>query len=192
MLSTDFRKLIAPQARILNFIWMAFTASTLIYVGVVFLAVGMGSAESPDTQLNRNLGPLSYNQVGIGVMVISGWLGFFYRKKALNNEVLKKKVPAEQVWPPAGEQATLHSKLEDQELFQRLSDSEKNLAGLWLYYQTTMIVVAAFFESIAVLGVILAILGGNFLIAVPASAASLILLIINRPRPGEFFENVRI
>ena len=192
MLSTNFKSLIAPQARILNFIWLAFTASTLVYVFVAYVAFGMGSSQILETPLEQHLGPISFNQVGIGLMVMLGFAGTYYQKMALRNDVLKNKVPGERVWPPAGSQTNLKANPADRGMFEGLSDTEKDLAGLWPYYQTTMIVVAAFLEAIAVLGMILAFLGGDFRVTIPATAASMIMLILKRPRPGIFFANVRL
>ena len=59
-------------------------------------------------------------------------------------------------------------------------------------HETTMIVVAAFLEAIAVLGMILAFLGGDYRVTIPATAASMIMLILKRPQPGSFFEQVRL
>lgn len=192
MLSENFKQLIAPQARILNFIWMAFTASTLVYFLIAYISFGVGSSQILETPLNHHVGLFSFKQIGIGLMVLLGFAGIWYQKKALGNDVLKKKVPAERAWPPSGTQTNIKSNPAEQDMFAGLSDSEKDLAGLWPYYQTSMIVVAAIFEAIAVLGLVLAFLGGNYLVTVPTTTASMIMLILKRPRPGDFFANARI
>ena len=121
MLSEDFRKVIAPQAKVLNIIWGAFSFATLIYAFIAWIMFGMNTSAALETLDLTHLGPLSLNQVGILVVVILGLAGTYYHRYALSPPVLRKKVPDQVVWPPEGSQNIFDSKGESTAAFERLS-----------------------------------------------------------------------
>jgi hypothetical protein len=74
----------------------------------------------------------------------------------------------------------------------KLPAAEQRLLSLWQHYQTTMIVVWAILESIAVVGLVLAIVQHDFWVVIPFASVAVLLMAMKRPRPAEFIEGIRI
>ena len=69
-----------------------------------------------------------------------------------------------------------------------LDPAEQRLVALFPYYQTTTIVVLALRESVAVLGLILTIVTGDFWLYVPFGVAAVVLIGSQPPAVGSFME----
>lgn len=192
MLSSGFKELIAPQAKVLNLIWLAFLFATLVYVAIAFLMAGPGDAGETVSVPPAETGTMPLNGMGLALMVVLGIGATYYQKTALGTATLKKKIPAEPVWPPVGSPMTTGRPGEPNSTFDALPDSEKRLAGLWPHYQTTLIVVWAMLEAMALVGLVLAIVQGEFLVVIPFAAAAGIMLFLKRPRPAGFFEGLSL
>jgi hypothetical protein len=186
MLSSELKKLVIAPARNMILIWSAIMAATLIYVVVVwFLFRGTKSAvdAASDSQLLM---------VGIGIAgLLSAIASVVLEKIFLSENKIMKQLDQKPDAATALRSQTLGSEVasgEKSALFERLSGTEQRLVGLLPLYQTAMIVIWAMRESIAIWGVVLAILLERFLVVVPFAAVALVLVAIKPPRPAAFLE----
>ena len=191
MLSTEFRKLIAPQARVLNIIWGALAFAPVFYVAVAWFMFGQGTAGDLDANGMPSVGHSNLNLIGAIVLVLLGLGSVYYERKSFGASVLKNKLARDPDWSLAGTQGVGGTTVGGREIFENLSDSEKRMACLWSHFQTTMIVVWSMREAIAIVGLILAILQQDFRVVVPFGVAALILMLIKLPRPTRFFALVQ-
>ncbi len=192
MLSAEFKKLIAPRAKVLNFIWGALAFATVFYVAVAWFMFGQGTAGDLEASGLPSVGRSNLNLIGAIVLVMLGLGSVYYERKSFGASVLKDKLARDPDWSLASSQGTGGGPGEGQGIFENLSDSEKRLACLWSHYQTTMIVIWTMREAIAIVGLILAILQQDFRVVVPFGAAALILMLIKLPRPTRFFAGIRV
>jgi hypothetical protein len=192
MLSTEFRKLIAPQARVLNIIWGALAFASVFYVGVAWFMFGQAAAGDLDAGGLPPAGRPNLNLIGAMALIMLGLGSTYYERKSFGPSVLRGKLARDPDWSLAGPQGPGGMTGEGRGIFENLSDSEKRLACLWSHYQTTMIVVWAMREAIAVVGLVLAILQRDFRVVIPFAAAALILMLIKLPRPTRFFAGIQV
>lgn len=192
MLSDGFKQLIAPQAKALNAIWFAFFISIFLYLGVAWMMFGQGDGAALGSPVSMAIGPFTMAQIGMALLFVLGLGATYYHRFALGTSVLRSKVPAEPAWPPPGSQANFDFGGQGTEIFGQLPESEQRLAGLWPHYLTTMVVVWATLEAIAIVGLILCIMRKDFMVVIPFAAAAALMLILKRPRPADFFANVRL
>lgn len=177
MLSSDFKALIAPRARALFVLWGAIMLAPVMYLVVAWFLYGQ--AEGPGAAGKTDL---PWNQIGMGLLVLLGIAATYYQRVALGSKRLEAIVEASPVAPGG----------KDQDLFSKLPPAEQRLLNLWQHYQTTMIVVWAILETIAVVGLVLTILQRDFLVIIPFALAAVILMVLKRPRPAEFMEGIRM
>lgn len=192
MLSDGFKQLIASQAKALNAIWFAFFIAIFLYVGMAWMIFGQGEGAALDRPVDLAIGPFSMAQIGMGFLFVLGLGATYYHRFALGASVLRNKVPAEPSWPPPGSRSNFDLGGQGTEVFGQLPESEQRLAGLWPHYLTTMIVVWAMLEAIAIIGLILSIMGKDFKVVIPFAVAAILMLILKRPRPADFFAKVRL
>lgn len=176
MLSSAFKSWIAPRARALLVIWGAILLAPAMYVVVAWFMFG----QAEDFRVAENSG-LPWSQIGMGLLLVLGLGAGYYQRWALGAARLKAILVAEPV-QPAGK---------DRDLFEKLSPAEQSLTGLWQHYQTTMIVVWALLEAMAVAGLVLAILQRDFRVVIPFAVAAVLLLVLKRPQPGKFFGGIK-
>jgi len=182
MLSQEFRSLIAPHARTLNIIWLAFLVAPAIYLVMAWFLTRQPKAVAAtvDPVLLQAL----MGVVGLGLAAGS----FAYRKRALGRPVLERRLqagPPSTVGASGREQAGLVAMMAGTS---SLADSEKRLAWLFPHYQTTMIIACAMREALAVFGLVLTIITGSFVQMVPWAAAAMVLILAQPPRPASFLE----
>lgn len=177
MLSRDFKALIAPRARALFVIWGAIMLAPLMYVVVAWFLFGQTEGQGMGAETD-----LPWTQIGMGLLVLLGIAATYYQRVALGSGRLKAIVEAPPVAPGG----------KDQDLFEKLPSAEQRLLNLWQHYQTTMIVVWAILEAIAVVGLVLTILQRDFRVIIPFALAAIILMVLKRPRPAEFMEGIRM
>ena len=177
MLSPDFKIWVAPRARALLVIWGAILLAPVVYVVVAWFLFGRGA----DFQVTPN-SQLPWSQIGMGALLVLGLGASYYQQLALSPARLKAILSAEPVAPGGKER----------DLFEKLTPGEKRLAGLWQHYQTTLIVVWAILEGMAVVGLVLTILQKDFRVMIPFAVAAILLLILKRPQPGKFFAGVKL
>ncbi len=192
MLSTEFRKLIAPRAKVLNIIWGAISIAPVFYVAVAWIMFGQVAAGDLDASGLPPAGRSNLNLIGAIALIMLGLGSVYYERKFFGASVLKDKLARDPDWSLASPQGTMGGSQDGQGLFENLSDSEKRLAGLWPHYQTTMIVVWSMREAIAVVGLVLAILQEDFRVVIPFAAAAMILMLIKLPRPTRFFAGIKV
>jgi len=192
MLSTEFRKLIAPQARVLNIIWGALVFASVFYVAIAWFMFGQAAAGDLDAGGMPPVGRSNLNLIGAMALIMLGLGSTYYERKSFGPSVLRDKLARDPDWSLAGPQGSGGMTGEGPGIFENLSDSEKRLACLWPHYQTTMIVVWAMREAIAVVGLVLAILQRDFRIVIPFAVAALILMLIKLPRPTRFFAGIQV
>jgi hypothetical protein len=192
MLSTEFRKLIAPQARVLNIIWGALAFASVFYVGVAWFMFGQVAAGDLDASGLPPVGRSNLNLIGAIALIMLGLGSTYYERKSFGSSVLKDRLARDPDWSLVGSQGTGGLAGEGRGIFENLSDSEKRLACLWPHYQTTMIVVWTMREAIAVVGLVLAILQRDFQVVIPFATAALILMLIKLPRPTRFFAGIQV
>jgi hypothetical protein len=170
--SSRLRAVIAPQARVLNILWGAFLAAPFLYTALGWL---ISREPRPDAGAGAGV-PVGLLQavfllVGTGAVAAS----YLYPRRALADErlraLLRGPLPGT---PPPGVAA--------------LEPVEQRLALLFPRYQTVHLVVLALRESLAVFGLVLVILSGNFLMMVPWSVAAVGLITTAPPRPAEFLD----
>ena len=190
MLSTEFRKLIAPQARVLNIIWGALAFAPFFYVAFAWFLLGQGDAGELDATGLPPVGRSNLNLIGAIVLIMLGLGSVYYERKFFGVSVLKDKLARDPDWSLAGSQGISGTTIKGREIFENLSESEKRLACLWSHYQTTMIVIWSMREAIAVVGLILAMMQQDFRVAVPFGVAALILMLLKLPRPTRFFAGI--
>jgi len=191
MLSADFKKLIAPQARVLNIIWGALAFATIFYVGIAWFMFGQGTPGDLDANGLPSVGRSNLNLIGAIVLILLGLGSVYYERKSFGASMLKDKLARDPDWSLAGSQGVGGTTVAGREIFENLSDSEKRMACLWSHYQTTMIVVWSMREAIAIVGLILTILQQDFRVVVPFGLAALILMLMKMPRPTRFFAGIR-
>jgi F0F1-type ATP synthase membrane subunit c/vacuolar-type H+-ATPase subunit K len=175
MLSPALRNLIAPQARVLTIIWFAFLATCPFYGFLAYLiASAVGDAEASTTASTTATDPqiLTVALAAVSVVVVA--VSFFYQRHAFSESSLKRHL--------AGPVATAADPL---------PADEQRLAGLLPYYQTSLIVVWAMRESVAVFGLVLTILHRDPVTVVPFAVAALVLLAMAPPRVVTFLEGAR-
>jgi len=71
-----------------------------------------------------------------------------------------------------------------------LEPVEQRLVLIFPQYQTAMIAGCALRESIAVLGLVLTVLTGSFVMMVPWAVVAVALITSRPPRPAEFLDRV--
>ncbi len=192
VLSTEFRKLIAPRARVLNMIWGAILAAPVFYVVVAWVMFGQAAAGDLDASGLPPVGRPNLNLIGAIALIMLGLGSVYYERKFFGASVLKDKLARDPDWSLAGSQGTIGGSQDGQGLFENLSDSEKRLACLWPHYQTTMIVIWSIREAIAVVGLVLAILQQDFRVVIPFAVVAVILMLIKLPRPTRFFAGIQV
>lgn len=191
MLSVEFRNLIAPKTKVLYIIWGAITLAPVMYILVAWFLFGQtGDSFSLDSSLKSG-SDLPLKEIGVGLLLVLGFSATFYQKKSFSDEMIAQKMSEDPVWTSGAAQLGSGSSDSGGEIFLNLSDREKRLVGLWAHYQTTMIVVWALLESLAVVGLILAILQEDFRVVLPFAAAAFALMILKMPRPTRFFAAIK-
>lgn len=180
MLSRELLQAVAPRARTLNVIWGAFLAATVFYVALiafVFARPAAGGAAA-----GSRLDPL-LPTVALSAVALLAAVGSFVlprtllapRKLALGTMSGAGTTPT-----PAENAALAH-----------LPASERELLKLLPAYQTSLIMSWVLRESIAVFGVILAILTARSVAVVPFAVVALALLALERPRVIAFLEGAK-
>jgi F0F1-type ATP synthase membrane subunit c/vacuolar-type H+-ATPase subunit K len=163
MPSAKFNALAAPAARTMNIIWAAMLAAPFIYLFVGWIMTRTPMQTNPD--LPAALIGAVFLLVGTLLVIASTW----YQRQALSDARLKAVMAA----PAGGAVPAAAAGLEP---------VERRLARLLPHYQTVMIVTLALREALAVLGLVLVILTGNFLLMVPWAMAAVGLITIQPPR----------
>ena len=170
MPSAKFRSVIAPRARTLNIIWFAFLLAPFFYTVVGWVVTRTPRA---DGGTNAPLGLLQalFVVVGVTAAVVS----YVYPRRALADDRITSLLRGPFAAPPppgAG----------------GLEPLEQRLVLLFPHYQNTVIVSLALRESLAVLGLVLAIMSGDFTLMVPWSVLAVGLLTSQPPRPAAFLD----
>ncbi len=104
MLSAEFKKLIAPQARVLNLIWGALAFATIFYVAVAWFMFGQGTPGDLDAGGLPSVGRSNLNLIGAIVLVLLGLGSVYYERKSFGASVLKDKLARDPDWLLAGTQ----------------------------------------------------------------------------------------
>ena len=168
MLSDHFKRIITPPARTLNIIWLAFMSAPFLYAGVAWFVTTGAEPKEADTGTLR---------LGLGVLaVVSVVASYLYRKRALGEAAIDRRLAEPPVNALPGSDD--------------LEPIEQRLAGIFPYYQTTTIIILALRESVAVLGLILTILTGDFWQYVPFGLAAAAIIASQPPSVGSFMARV--
>jgi hypothetical protein len=187
MLTNEFRKLIAPLARTLMIIWGAFLAAPLVYL---FIAWTLNrKAAAPDSFTAEGTGPPLVGILGAVIMVLLVAVSIFLERRAFSPATLRRKAAVAPSFTTLVPRPTAANEASGR-LFGSLSDSEQKRACLFPHFQTTHIVIWALRETVAVMGLVLAIVTGDFSLAVTFCLASFVLLAVKPPRPTAFFGNL--
>ena len=177
MLSRELQQAVAPRARTLNVLWGAFLAATVFYVGVVALA--LGKAAPGESAADTLPDPWLVTAV-LAAMAVGAAAGSFFVPRLLlsGSKGSLLAIAGAGPAPTAAETAAAA----------RLPESERILLGHLPAYQTTLIIVWALREAIAVFGVIAAILTRQPAIVVPFAVLALALLALARPQVTAYLE----
>ena len=170
MASSRFHAALAPRARVLNIIWAAFLAAPIFYTAVGWV---VGRNPRPDAGGEVPTGLLQAVFLLAGAAAVAA--SYLVPRRLLADERLRALLRGPLPGTPLPGTADLEP-------------AEQRLALLFPHYQTTLIVTLALRESLAVLGLVLTILTGNFLLMVPWSVAAIGLIATTPPRPAGFLE----
>jgi hypothetical protein len=184
MLTENFRKLVVPLARNLMIIWGAFLTAPLIYL---FIAWTLGRQDG-FAEGGADAGLLG--MVGALVMVLLVGASIVFERRAYSSATLRAKLAE----PPSFDRffsRQTKGTAAARTLFESLPESEQKLACMFPHFQTTQVVIWAFREAVAVVGLALAILARDFTLALPFCLAGLVLVGIKPPRSAAFFEAIR-
>lgn len=186
MLSPDLKKFLAPMVRIMTIIWGAMMAASVIYVFIAWIIFGQTESTVADAEAGMPgpiapvLGVVAFLVIVASIAVERWWFsGTKIMAKLEETPTFDRFVTGQNTGNPS------------RELFERLPDSERKLAGLVPYYQTGMIIIWAMREAVAVLGLVGAIVTSDFMVVVPFGVGALAFLAIKMPRPVAFLKQVR-
>ncbi len=186
MLSNELKQLVVAPARTMILIWGAFLAASPIYVAVVWI---LFRGDKPEVEPPAD--PMMM-MVGVGLVGLLSAIASVILEKVFLSEkrILKNlgQTPSAVTALGSKTQGGSAPSGEKVALFEKLSETEQRLACLLGHYQTSMMMIWAMRESIAVWGVLLAILVGKFLPVIPFAAVALMLVAIKPPRPIAFLE----
>lgn len=178
MLSPELKQFVAPLARVLNVIWLAFLLTPLVYLVLAWILAGNRpepSTTNPETQ----------NLILIGVIVVSVLAivaSFYYRQWALSPQRMGAKLNPST--PPNLAPEHLNR-------WSGLLEKDRHLGQAVAYYQTVLIVVYALREAVAVFGLILVVMFGDFVTVIPFSLVAFCLILIQRPQISDFLEGLQ-
>lgn len=180
MLSNELRSLAAPQARVMMIIWGAFMAASVVYAVVGAVLMDLEPAHGgPDATMMQ----IIFAAVAISVAVSS----FIVERILLAPaRVARQLQQRPSVACLSGRNTSEISAIADR--FGRLAESEQRLLCLVPFYQTSMIVVWAMREAVAIIGLVLTIMLGRLLVCVPFIAVAVALLAFSPPRVATFLE----
>ena len=186
MLSNELKELVVLPARNMILIWCAMMAASLIYLVVAWILLADGPGEA-DGAFDPKLLMAVFGFAGLGSALASVIL-----ERVLLSEktIMQKLGRAPDVATALGNQS-LTGRPTDKEktaIFGNLSGTEQRLACLLAHYQTAMIVTWAMREAIAILGLVLVILLGEFMMVVPFVVVALALIAIKPAKPLSFLE----
>lgn len=180
MISRELQQAVAPRARTLKLIWGAFLAATIFYavlITVMFSRPAAGAAAA-----GPGLDPW-LPTAALSVLSLLAAAGSFVLPRTLLSPGRLAKLPMSGAGttPTAAETAAAP----------HLAASERELLTLLPAYQTSLILSWAMRESVAVFGVILAILTARPVAIFPFSVVALALLAWERPRVDSFLEGAK-
>ena len=170
MASSKFQAVAAPVARTMIIIWAAFLAAPFVYLVVGWI---LSRNPRPEDAAQAPVGVLTAAFLLVGTALVAA--SFALQRRALGDAALKA------VMGP-GSSALLPPGAGD------LEPVEQRLARLLPHYQTTLIKVLAMREALAILGLVLVVLTGNFLLMVPWAVAAVGLITTQPPRVRELVE----
>lgn len=175
MISPRVRELLRPEMFTASIVWAALTASILIYGLVAYLVAGRisGPTQVPD------LLPLALG----GVAILTGAGSWLLARILLSDNRLRKAMRSEPT-PEALARDPRRGIVDEERLrkIQLLSSSERKLLLLPRLYFTSLILRLTLNESIAVYGVILALLSHSLTPMLPFAAAAIVLNLTCIPR----------
>ncbi len=185
MLSPEFRRILAPAKRNLTIMWGAFMAACFIYSFIAWTVTR--SVKPPAPRVDSEF--LAIAIVCSAVVLAASVLveRFLLRPQRLEACVQHPVAPAA-LYPQLNGPATQSKYPELDRLFEELAPSEQHLAGLKAPYQTAQIVVWTMRESVAVMGFVLVILGGDLTAMLPFAAVALAAIALQPPRLEAFLE----
>ncbi|MBK8167546.1 MAG: hypothetical protein IPK64_16500 [bacterium] len=178
MLSRELQKAVAPRARTLNVLWGAFLAATVFYVGVAMFAIG--DAEPTAGATEPAVDPWILTAVLAMAAAVAAAGSFLVPRLLLPAQGKPRlKIDGSRQKATAAETAAAA----------HLPESERALLGLLPAYQVTMVVTWALRESVAVFGVIAAVVTRQPASVVPFAVAAFALLALARPRAAGYLES---
>lgn len=180
MLSRELLQAVAPRARTLNLIWGAFLAATVIYVALIAFVVTRPAAgeAAAGPRLDARLATAALT--GLALLAAAGSL-VLPRTLLAPGKLARGTISGSGASPTAAETAATP----------KLAPSERELLKLLPAYQASLIMSWALRESVAVFGVILAILTARSAAVVPFALVALALLALERPRVVAFLEGAK-
>ena len=184
MLSTVLNDAIKPRQRLLTTMWGAFMAATVIYVFVSWMVTRnptAATAGATATPLDRNLVSAVLAVLSVALAAAS----YVYPRYAFSAGRLVQAPRRGAGLGNARDPGAIEA-----QAAAHLPESERALLKYLPAYQSTLIVVWAMREAIAVLGVILALLTREFTIALPFAGAALVLLAMARPQTAAFLDSM--
>ena len=186
MLSPDLKNFLAPMVRTMTIIWGAMMAASIFYVFIAWFIFGPAEQTVADAEAGQPgpiapiLGVVAFLVIVASIILERWWFsGPRIMAKLAETPAYERLVAGQNTGNPSRDQ------------FESLPESEQELACLVPYYQTGMIIIWAMRESVAVLGLVGAIVTSDFMVVVPFGVGALAFLAIKMPRPVAFLKQVR-
>lgn len=181
MPSETLKQVLKPRILVMNILWFALTLSILFYV---FLAYFLNSNGQPAQPFENSLKMALYLIAGS-----IGALSMLLRSRSLSEGRIYDKLK-EEVDPQALATDSETGKINQERLkiIKTLTPLETKVVGLSGMYFTTMLISLAMNESVALFGMLLAILERRPEPIIPFAVAGIILNLIIFPRFSQFVD----
>lgn len=183
MPSETLKQILKPRILVMNILWTAMTLSILLYVGLAYFLYPQGQVAQPVASSLRSAVFLIAGSVAV--------LSLMLRKSFLSPgriyDVLKQEVDPQEL---ATNRETGQIEQERLTKINALTPLEMKAIGLSGMYFTTLLLSLAMNETVALLGLMLAILEQRPEPVIPFAAAALALNLIIFPRFNQFIDKV--
>jgi len=177
MISPRVKQTLENQNRVLTVIWGSFLTAALLYIAVGYLV----ATRDPAAPARGGSFALTVGLVVAAVVLVVAGRLLLQRRLARADRGAASMIASGRIMtpgsapPPGGE----------------LEPAEREVLGLAAYYQTTLIIVWACYEAVAVLGLVGTILDLDVRPVVVGAVAAVALIGTTRPQLEDFLQDCR-
>lgn len=185
MLTPRLEELVRPSELTARVIWVGLTAPIVVYVVVAFLVTDpAASAQEP---------LLALQAVLIVVALIAGTVSLLLPRFLLSDERLQRVLRDDPALEDlARDPQTGKVDEERRRKIEALSTQERKLLRLPPVYLTQLIIRLALTETVAIMGLVLAIISNSPQLVVPFAALALVLNLSSLPKVKEQLESATL